>query len=84
MNRKIDEEKLRQNRKVLEDEAAARERRIKIRRAQKQKAEAAKKAKAQSRKLKLITIGSALIAVGLFLLIWFSGDLLDLLFKSAN
>ena len=84
MNRKIDEEKLRQNRKILEDEAAARERRIKIRRAQKQKAEAAKKAMAQSRKLKLITVWSCLIIVGLLLLIWFSGDLLDLLLDSAK
>lgn len=72
--RKLEEQKLKENLKVLEDEAEARENRIKMRREHRLKTEAATRIKRRKRMFKVAGAWIAAIFVVFFAATWFSAD----------
>lgn len=73
-----------QDRKALENEAEARERRIKRRREGDVKSRALTRQKSRQRAFKYAGLWVGAILIGLFIVIWFSKDLVDWLHGLAG
>jgi sRNA-binding protein len=72
--RRLEESKRQEDLKALEDEAAAREKRIQIRRERRLRAEAVIRIKRRNRMFKVAGAWLAALVVGLLVAIWFSTD----------
>jgi len=75
--RKLEEQKRRENLKVLENEAESREKRIKMRQEQRLKTEAALRIKRRRRMFKVAGAWIGAIFVVFFLATWFSTDFVN-------
>ena len=73
-----------QDRKALENETEARERRIRMRREGDVKSRALARQKSRQKAFKFAGLWIGTILIGLFILIWFSNDLVEWLHGLAN
>ena len=75
--RRLEEKKLKENQKILEDEAESREKRIKMRQEQRLRAEARLRIRRRKRVFKVAGAWIAAIFVALYAATWFSADFAD-------